>query len=1253
MRTKLSAVAASALSLAALTLLPLAFAQSSESSALATPSIRITTPINNDALITLKGNTSPLAKAKYDQGAASPSLSTGTIALLLKRSPAQQIALNQYLDSLHDPNSPNYRKWLTPASYGAQFGIADQDLQTVETWLQSQGFKIESVPASRNLIRFSGTTGQIAQAFHTSIHSYTVNGVHHYANASDPQIPAALASVVAGLSPLNDIRAHADHVVTGHAQMQRTGSSLRSLTAPQGGLTPALTGPINGSTYLAVTAADAATIYDAPNQLNSNYTGTAPGNEASGVSLGFAGYSDLNVTDYERYRSLFLNEGASPQAPVTVIDGSDPGVLTDGTGTEALLDGEMLAALAPQAKIYAYSSNSDLLEDGLSDAILRAIEDNIVSVLSISYGNCEAFLGQSGNQFFDEVYAEAAAQGITVVVSAGDSGSASCDAGDPNGTAASSGLSVSGLASTPYNVAVGGTDFDTLASNFTQYVNEGTDGTAGTAPYYGSAKNYIPENPWNDSISNTLATLGSYTANTLAEYNDGTGTPNFLILAAGGGGASSAGLCTATDQNGYCLSPGYPAPSFQSAVSANGAAPAGVRYLPDVSLFASPGDQHAATWLLCSDSVTDGVTATSTDSGAYTDCDPTSTGGTFSYSGIGGTSASTPAFSGILGMVIASLPNTPRLGVADNILYNLANGSSGSTIFHDITVGNNSVPCVTASANCGSNDFLTGYNAGTGYDLATGLGSVDISKLVTGWNQATFTPTSTTLLVNNSTSGINVQHGTAVTLSSTVSPAPTSATASVAVTGPTGAGGGAVNEFIGLTNGTGSVSVTDLPGGTYSITGYYAGDVNHSPSTSTPAIPVTITPEPSLPFLSVDILSSLSSTTYATNPATTTYGEYGYAYVEPGNTTAAIGGYHGVATGTATLKYGSTNITQTLNGQGVAAFPLYDLAPGSYSFSASYSGDSSYNASTTATPIPLVIAKGPTSLSAMTNSTSIAASGSATVTVQLSTDSTGAYPTGAITLTANGNSFTGTVTQGSLSDGAVAILDTFTVPGSALASGANTLTATYPGDTNYAGSSATVAISVSGSSAGGAGFSLTPQSSTISVTAGQTSAPDTITIAPINSFTGAVALACHVQFTGIGASPTCTVTPSVNVTANTPGTASLTVGTTASSALQPPANQPGGSSSLRTLLAGGTGIALGAFCLIAIPARRKSWKDLRRQTRSMLVALFALGLLSAAGILGCGSSSNNNGTASGSYTVTVTGTSGSITSNTTVTVNVQ
>ncbi len=1217
------------------------------SSPLATPSVRITAPVTGDALVTLKGNTHPLAQARYDQGAVSPSLATGRMQLLLRRSPAQSEALREYMGQLQDPNAAGYHKWLTPATYGANFGIADQDLQTVEAWLTSQGFKVEAVPASRNLIQFSGTTGQVAQAFHTSIHTYVVNGETHHSNASDPQIPVALAPVIAGISPLNDFRAKAQHILGRHSLATAQNGKLQ-VTAELTGSAPQLTGTIGTNTpFLYVTPQDAATIYNAPNALNPNFkSGTA--RNGAGVNIGVAEYSDLQQADYQNYRNLFL-QGQTGPAPQIVIDGVDPGVLNGtGDGDEALLDAEQVAALAPQSTLYFYSSSSDLLDDGLENAIVRAIEDNSISVLSISYGACENNLGAAGNAFYSELWQQAAAQGITPVISAGDDGSAGCDANDA--TVAQGGLAVSGFASTPYDIAVGGTDFDVLATNFSQYV---TSATTQPNNLYGSALSYIPENPWNDSITDPQGLLAN---NTTQQYQDSQTGSSFTLINAGSGGASSLAVCTGViAQSGACTAPlvGYSAPPFQSGVNAGGAAPAGVRYIPDVSLFAAPGNEHQAAWAFCSDNVLDGAST------SYTDCVANPATGQFSLGAIGGTSASAPAFSGILGMVIQSLGANTRLGIANNVLYNL-NAKGNTNAFNDVMVGNNSVPCTQGSPNCVAdslgNYFLTGYNAGTGYDLASGLGSVNITNLINAWPTATFAASNTAFQVNGATNPITVVHGTTVTLAAQVNQ--TNATGVISVTGNSNSGNLSAYEGIPITsNGGGSIQVFDLPGGTYPLHAYFAGDVTDAASTSN-SIQVTVTPENSTEKFFLQIYD-LATNQSAENPASIAYGLDGYAYLQP--LSASANASNGTASGTATLLNNGNTIAlqavnnvnvnpQTLNSAGVAAFPLYALTPGTYSFSGKYSGDASYNASTSGT-VNLTITRGPTQLTVTPQATTIAASGSTSVSVTLLTDSVSStYPTGSITLTSNGQTFAASSTSNFVvGNGQDAVQLIFTVPGASLASGANTLTASYPGDGNYLGASATAALNVSGTASTGAGFNLTGPTNGVTVQTLGTAQQSTVVITPTNGFTGTVNLSCTVQRSVAGSVPSCTIAPSVNVAANTAASVPFTINTTGGVAsLTTPRNGEPGGAPLRRVFALGGGVALCSMLLWGMPARRKSWQ---RMVQSMLLAAFAVGSL---GILGCGGSSNNNagGTPAGTYTATITGTSGSVTANTVVSVQV-
>src|SRR5579884_3449319 len=152
-----------------------------------TPQARITGPVNNAALITLRGNRHPLARAQFDKGAAPDAVPLNRMLLLLGRSDEQQAALDQLIEEQHTPGSANYRKWLTAAEIGRRFGPADTDVQTVSSWLRQQGFSVTRVSAGKIAIEFAGSAGQVREAFHTEIHKYVVNGREHWANAQDPQ----------------------------------------------------------------------------------------------------------------------------------------------------------------------------------------------------------------------------------------------------------------------------------------------------------------------------------------------------------------------------------------------------------------------------------------------------------------------------------------------------------------------------------------------------------------------------------------------------------------------------------------------------------------------------------------------------------------------------------------------------------------------------------------------------------------------------------------------------------------------------------------------------------------------------------------------------------------------------------------------------------------------------------------------------------------------------------------------------------
>jgi hypothetical protein len=681
---------------------------------------RITRAANDSNLTTLRGNVHPLARPEYDQGAAPLSEPMNHLHFVLRRSSAQEASLEGYLASTQARNSPNYRKWLTPEQFGDLFGPSDLDLQKLTGWLRGRGFTVNFVGKGRTTIDFSGSVGHVQDAFHTAIHSYQASGEQFLANTSDPSIPAAFADVVAGITGLNTIQPEPTSASGASGTFDpKTGKLLRLY---QTGLRPDLNN--SDEDYLFLTASDAATIYNSPNsKYNPNYPGSSPTYDGTGATIGIAGRSAIDPTLITNYRGKFLGDSRAPI--ITNLDGVGVVARAD---FEAYLDNEVSGGVAPGATVHFYTSTN------VTNAAFQAIEENTIDVLSLSFGECEQDLGSSGNLEFYNNWQQAATQGITVVVSAEDTGSAGCDyflnsSGDLV-TSASGGLAVNGFASTPYNVAVGGTNFYPLTSDFAKYVDTTTQGSSST--YYRTTIGYIPESTWNDSTTNDT------TISLNVPWTSASGNQNIL---SGSGGPSS---CSSLNAAGDCVP--YPKPPWQTGI---GVPSDGVRDLPDLALF-SGGLYGKASWVICDNDTN--------ASGVVLDC-ATDSSGRFSWEGAYGTSAAAPAFAGIIAMVVGKTGQ--RQGQATEVLYNLFNSAIASLIFKDITIGNNAVPCTMSAsnssdclANAGGFNFESGFDTNVGYDLATGLGSVNIANLVTNWTSGsldvanvTATPSATAITI--------------------------------------------------------------------------------------------------------------------------------------------------------------------------------------------------------------------------------------------------------------------------------------------------------------------------------------------------------------------------------------------------------------------------------------------------------------------------------------------------------------------------
>ncbi len=822
---------------------------------------RIDEAIQNTQRVAVTGSSpNQLIAMSKDNGRLPGSQNLGRMVLLLSPTPAQDQAAADLIAAQHDASSPLFHKWLTPAQFGQQFGIANADSAQVGQWLESQGFTVHQVSQSRRFIVFSGNVAQVEGTFSTQMHSYTFNNKSFISNSSDIQFPAALRNVVKGVVRLHSNPSSPAVLRGAKAYFKKSGAQF-TFDDGSHGMTPA----------------DFAKIYNIQPLYKAGINGT-------GQSIAIVGRSNIEIQDVRDFRNLL---GLPVNDPKIIVNGDDPGITPDVD--EATLDVTWSGAVAPMATIDFVVSQSNFA-DGVDVSAEYIVDNNIAPVMSTSYGTCETDLGPVENAFYNSLWQQAAAQGITSFVSAGDAGGAGCDA--PAGGGYSSGvLAVNGVASTPYNVAVGGTQFNDT-NNPSTYWSATNDPTTGE-----SALGYIPEMAWNESS------------------ND----PNDVLLYAGGGGVSTL----------------YAKPSWQVGI---GVPNDRARDLPDISLSASLHDGY----LVCLEG--------NCGFGDY-------------FFSFGGTSASSPAAAGIMALVNQKMGGKPQ-GMANYVFYRLA---SVSGVFHDVVKGNNKVPDPNGQ-------YTVGYNAGKGYDLATGLGSMDVSALVNNWKAAATEPATAVTLALGKGQSATVVHGKPITFEATVA-----CTGAKTCTPPTGAIALSATSSSGATVAAGSGELTPLsdssvadivtsvvPGGIYNVTARYGGDGKHGPGVSG-AVPVTVSAEKSQTFV-----GSVGGGTFATGPISVGYGEsWPVAVIVAGNsgygfpsgqitmtadgTPITNGGVYNYDTGvfapsTMTLNYGENTLTKaglpTSQSSTVSyVLPTQMLGVGTHQLVASYPGDPSFRAS--------------------------------------------------------------------------------------------------------------------------------------------------------------------------------------------------------------------------------------------------------------------------------------------------------------------
>ncbi len=877
-------------------------------------------------MVTLEGNTHPKAVAANDLGAATDSLALDHMWLQLQRPPELEQQLVTLIDQMHTPGSPQFHKWLTAAEFGRRFGASPQDINKITGWLTLHGFKIDSVFPSGMMIEFSGNAGQVRSAFHTQIHNLKVNGESHIANMGDPQIPAALQDAVKGVVSLHNFRPHTNFT-------KRTNFNVS----------------ISGGTYEAVAPADLATIYN----LNPLFAAGI-----TGVGQTIVVIEDTllaNTADVATFRSAFGLSGYpgtfSQITPAGTATCNNSGV--NGDESEAALDAEWAGASAPGATIVLASCKGTTTVFGGLIALQNLINGPTPpAIVSISYGECEVDNLAAGNASYVSAYQQAVALGMSIFVSSGDSGAAGCD---QNETAATHGIAVNGFASTPYNVAVGGTDFsDFYSGTVNTYWNPTNNSVRG------SAISYIPEIPWNDSCAGSLLyTIEGYTSSygTTGFCNSSTGKADFRNTGAGSSGPSSYSTLPGW-QTGVV---GIPAPPASPAFNP--------RLIPDISLFAANGLWGHFLLYCLTDASEGGVPCDYTNATDVNDL------------AAGGTSFSSPIMAGIMALVIQQQGGAPQ-GNPNTRLYPLAaqeygptgstacNSSNGnavasSCVFYDVTLGDNVVNC-TGATNCfgtsgsgtnavdgalsvSSSAYTPAYLAGTGWDLATGIGTLNAYNLVYAW-----TPTSSTTAV---TSSLNpAAYAAPITFTATITSQNPAIGGTVAWSANTGCGTTTVTA--GSSTGAATCLTSTLPTGTDTITATYSGDLSHIGSVGTLSTQVVTPVTPTVTFTGAPVSAAYKATftvATTTNASTTPTLTAAGACTISGTTVTMASG-----TGTCSLtaswaadaNYKSATATQATTATRATPTVTFTGAPASAAYNSTFTIASTTNATTTPAVVP-------------------------------------------------------------------------------------------------------------------------------------------------------------------------------------------------------------------------------------------------------------------------------------------------------------
>ena len=897
--------------------------------------------------------------------------------LLLKPTDKQQSALDALLNAQQTRGNAQFHQWVAPAEFADRFAPSSADTNKVATWLRTQGFTVAALPQSRGWIEFSGTAAQVTAAFGTSvaplqqsIQSASFSGMR-YQLSGKASFPASISATIRGLVSLDGTEAvsasTAYHVLDTNVKALAAAKSIETASV----LTPAL-------------AATLLHLPGASNETSSNTSETSSSETGSsetgaGQSIAILSRSSVRPEDFAAFRKSF----GLPESQLEIQPGATKSTPAPGRNEEeaaAMAAASWAGVAAPGAHIMLVPAATTNATDGVDLALAAAVDQSLAGTISIGFSSCESGMNAAHQAFYASVYRQAAAEGIAIIAATGDSGAAACHAASDT-SSIQTGLAVNALASTPWNTSIGAVAVSAVSSDSEKAEPSGSIPGSRT----------VSLNAWQTAAASQS-------------------------LYATGGGSSTL----------------YPLPAWQSAqgLPAAGTAPSNTqpsqqsasqhRSLPDISLptVVAAGEMGSkAGSAFCLSAETSNETCRLVSSG--------------------GSAVSAAVFSGIAAVLAGKYgpqgnlaPNLYTLEHSDLSLAASNAQSKAAANFSDVTAGSAKLPCESGSANCSQSGEI-GFDASAGYDLASGLGSINAQALIHNWATPLDTGTASDTVEMVNVGGMTYNPSASITLTAKV----ISGSGSTVPTGTIQFYDETVSSNTGTpvtlaTDGTASYTEKgQFTNGGHNIAAIYSGDTTYQPNESQP---VTINIQPSATSMTV----MPSTTTPAGGSIVTVTGIV--TATNPG-ATAPTGlitvNLDGITQGTGTL---STTGTTTS-----ASVSVTVPASGAHTIQGTYAGDTNYNNSTS----PAVTV----TISKVATVTTIAATPSAITTGTPETFTATLAPATPVTgttytLTGTVSFYDGTTLLGT----AVVSSNTAILTGITLSSTAShTVTAVYSGDTTY------------------------------------------------------------------------------------------------------------------------------------------------------------------------------------------------------------